>query len=181
MDEIESLFEDVTPEDLQPPTTALRRMFIQRDLHDEEEFGRFVLTYIEATRIASEVADGYMPGLAVLATADELRVYQGRFDETSRQFLKRVGAEATESPAVWLFAALDGSAVIGQTLDLTTSSGKKAFNGNAIDVINWYAQATTLDLVRYGVLHPADNMRCYVGADPAGADAEFRRILTGAA
>jgi len=132
MDEIESLFDDVTPEDLQPPTTAVRRMFGQRDLHDDEEFGRFLVTYIEATRIASEVADGYMPGLAVLATADELRV-------------------------------------------------KKAFNGNAIDVINWYAQATTLDLARYGVLHPADNMRCYVGTDPAGADPGFRRILTGAA
>ena len=181
MDEIESLFDDVTPQDLLPPTTAVRRNHDERDLYDDEAFAHFLLIYLEAARLAAEVNGGESPGLIVLANAGELRVFIGRFDETTGAFIGRVTAEAAAMPAAWLFASISGVAVIGQTLDLQTASGKKQFRGNNIPVVNWYAEATTLDMVRFGVLNPGDDMRCYVGTDPAGADPDFRRILVGAA
>lgn len=178
MDEISRLFENISPTDFAPNTTAVRVDHLETEIDDAEAFMRFTIQYIEGTRLVHDATEGDFPGIVVLRTGEESRVLLGEYDESTGGFMKRAEQEASDMNAMWVFAAVQGVAALGHTIDTTTEEGKKQFDAQEhIDVVNWYAESKNLGAVRFGVLHINDGLRIYAGVDPKGTDPGFRAIL----
>src|SRR5690349_11639993 len=102
-DELNGIFDQLTPEDFVLPSTAIASM--PGRYEGPDVLDGFVEHQLHAVRLAFAMSDGWLLSTAVLAGPEGLRTFVADDDERLSDFLARVRSEATRVRAHWCFLA----------------------------------------------------------------------------
>lgn len=109
MDKISQAFAKITPEDFYRDTSAIHQRVLDEPLTGEELFQQFVdeLIVLGMQRVFD---DHNLGAFAVLASAEQQRIFLADDDETPDQWAARLRREAEQIDAGWLFVGLVAAA-----------------------------------------------------------------------
>lgn len=160
MDNIEGIFDDLSPEDFARKTSA-----VMEDARTQEDrtFDDFINDQLRAVRYAFASADGQVNPLATLANDRIERVFSADDDELLKDFVARLNREAQDMHATWLFifrTTTVGVFASDTALDADSPEAKLAVEAEAKhEAIYWYAEDRNSEVTwrRHGFLTIEDN------------------------